>query len=51
MSNSLEDLDLHNHFDKVVPTNNDTTPNGGHWDLLGWSRGSSCFNPLKSYEK
>ena len=28
MSNSLEDLDLHNYFDKVVPTNNETTPMG-----------------------
>ena len=28
MSNSLEDLDLHNYFDKLVPTNNETTPMG-----------------------
>ena len=28
MSNSLEDLDLHNYFDKVEPTNNETTPMG-----------------------
>ena len=28
MSNSLEDLDPHNYFDRVAPPNNETTPMG-----------------------